>query len=79
MKNLLNLLSKDENLEIITSIYSKEYLLTTNSSVYRKLHKLMLAQTTGICTRCPWHRSENREKTPHRSWKKYRKHQWKSI
>jgi len=37
----------------------KEVKETTNSSVYRKLRKEQVANKTGICTHCKWHRGEN--------------------
>lgn len=52
----------------------KEYELTFNSYVFKKIHNFY---NLG-CDRCPPHRGCNRFwKSLDKNWKKYRKTQWK--
>jgi hypothetical protein len=50
-----------------------EFKTTTNNSVYKKYYKMKYAS----CSFCPWHRIENATHTVRRSWKKYRRTQYK--
>lgn len=52
----------------------------TNPNAYSKTRKMYLERRRDIhCSRCPYHRGENacRHGSDHRSWKNYRRDQWK--
>lgn len=58
-----------------------EFRLTTNSNVYRRLHKQALANKTGLCTYCGYHSGPDNFDGfwgPHPSWKltSRKKKQW---
>lgn len=59
--------------------WQKELHETSNSSVYKKARKLFLENNCSInCAYCPYHRRENFIRhNDHRTWKKYRKTQYK--
>ena len=49
-----------------------------NRTAYNKYRKRYLAYTGQInCSFCPYHRGENSGRDADRSWKKYRRYQWK--
>lgn len=57
----------------------EEYKETDNPSVHKKLRKHLLAKSKdGIkCDRCPYHKIENSERIPKKSWKRNQKgKQW---
>jgi hypothetical protein len=54
-------------------IFMKQLLQqTTNSTVFNKIYKAVIASKTGICTRCPWHGNENASRQQ-KSWKRKRR------
>lgn len=61
--------------------YKAEMDYTTNNSVYNKNRKHYLENICEIrCARCPYHGGENHSrKSIQRSWKKYRKTQYKGV
>jgi hypothetical protein len=56
----------------------KEVLDTTTNS---RTYKIVRATETGVCLYCGPHSGCNAysKNRPRRSWKKYRKHQWKGA
>ena len=55
----------------------EEFRITSNRNVYNRIHKTFHAG----CDRCARHGGCNRRKEGaiQRSWKKFRKNQWKEI
>lgn len=58
--------------------FKEEYNKASNSSVYNKARKLWLESEKLICcSYCPYHKNENRRTYDNRSWKRYRKTQYR--
>ncbi|GEM_PF-6399127 len=49
---------------------------TTSSRVYKFFLRKKLEKEEGKCAFCGLHRGENTRHFPHRSWKRYRVHQY---
>lgn len=62
--------------------YQEEYKTTTNTSLFKRIHKRIKMRYSGKCTICPPHGGENATRTPgHTSWKSKnkRKKQYKGL
>jgi len=58
----------------------EEMEYTSNRSVFNKCRKWYLESIGEIhCTRCPYHKGENRYQRVKRNWKEYRKTQYKGV
>ena len=57
----------------------REIKETDNSTVYRRLRNIYLAERLGKCGHCSMNRGCNRNRWPARNWKRFRKTQYKEI